>query len=395
MSKTLLVLAASTYQIPVIESAKRLGYRVITTDNNPSNPGHVLADQSFRVNTTDLDGVLALAIRENIEGVISPCTDVAVATAAYVAEQLHLPGPTPAATRILTHKQYFREFLAKAGFMCPLAFPLASNAPPEVCVFDGRKWLVKPSRSSGSKGIFIVRCKTEFLDCIAESLAFSIDHTAVLEEFIEGTQHTCEGVLKDGEVALALLTDRDTTSAPYTATSGHRVPSLLPKAVQTRALGVIEEVLGRLGVTSGPFDCDFVADGENITLIEIAPRLGGNSLSGLIKAALDFDLVAYTVNYACGDTFPLPSQRFPKPSAIAILGVDRPGRLAWNELEAEALLRESWIDTLLFDLPQGTSVKPFINGRHRVGEALVTGTDRNEVDARLIELRQRLALRAI
>jgi hypothetical protein len=38
MTKTLLVLAASMYQIPAIETAKRLGYRVITTDNVPDNP---------------------------------------------------------------------------------------------------------------------------------------------------------------------------------------------------------------------------------------------------------------------------------------------------------------------------------------------------------------------
>jgi biotin carboxylase len=395
MSKTLLVLAASTYQIPVIETAKRLGYRVITTDNDPTNPGHVLADASFRVDTTDLDGILALAVKENIAGIIAPCTDVAVSTAAHVAEQLHLPGPTYDSAQTLTHKQYFREFLARAGFACPRAFLLANNASPEIGLFDGRKWLVKPSCSSGSKGIFIVRSEAELLFRVSESRAFSIDGSVILEEFIEGTQHTCEGILKEGKFVLALLTDRDTAPPPYTATTGHRVPSLLPEVVQNRVLSIIEEVLGRLGVTSGPFDCDFVADRENITLIEITPRLGGNSLSGLIKAALDFDLVAYAVNYACGDTFPLPSQRFPKPSAIAILGVDQPGRLTWNESEAEALLRESWVDTLLFDLPQGTSVEPFINGRHRVGEALITGTNRNEVDARLIELQRRLALRAI
>ena len=87
MSKTLLVLAASTYQVPAIETAKRLGYRVITTDNIPSNPGHSIADASFGEDTTNLDGILALAKSENISGVIAPGTDVAVMTAAYLSEQ--------------------------------------------------------------------------------------------------------------------------------------------------------------------------------------------------------------------------------------------------------------------------------------------------------------------
>src|SRR5215471_11710961 len=93
MNKTLLVLGAGVYQIPAIETAKRLGYRVLTTDNVPENPGHALADRMFAVDTTDVARVTAIAERQQISGVIAPCTDVAVVTAALVAERLHLPGP--------------------------------------------------------------------------------------------------------------------------------------------------------------------------------------------------------------------------------------------------------------------------------------------------------------
>ena len=81
----LLVLAASTYQLRTIRTAKRLGYRVVTTDNVPTNPGHALADQAYSTDTTDLEGVLAIARRERLDGVIAPCTDVAVPTAAVFA----------------------------------------------------------------------------------------------------------------------------------------------------------------------------------------------------------------------------------------------------------------------------------------------------------------------
>src|SRR5690606_27437985 len=119
MTKTLLVLAASLYQVAAIETARRLGYRVVTTDNAPANPGHALADKSYGVDTTDVDAVLELAVRENISGVIAPGTDVAVVTAAVVAERLRLPGPPPEAARILTDKFAFRRFLANGGLPCP------------------------------------------------------------------------------------------------------------------------------------------------------------------------------------------------------------------------------------------------------------------------------------
>jgi len=395
MNKTLLVLGASINQVPAIETSRRLGYRVITTDNVLSNSGHSLADAAFDVDTADSEGVLALAARQGIAGVVAPGTDIAVNTAAYVAEQLHLPGPSFGTANILTDKRRFREFLAQAGMPSPRAIAVTADELPEDDLFDGRKWLVKPRRSSGSKGVYIVSTAAEFLTRIGESRYFSLDHSAVLEEFLEGSQHTCEGVLQDGRVRLALVTDRDTAPAPYTATCGHRVPSRLPTASQSGALRAIEQVFGALGMTNGPFDCDFVADGGQVVLIELTPRLGGNALPKLFKAALDFDLLAYAVAYACGDSYPVPELREPEPRAIVILGVDQCGRLAWNESGARTLTGEAWVDNLAFDLPQGATVQPFINGRQRVGEALIAGGDRDQLDRRLIEFQCRLDLHAI
>jgi biotin carboxylase len=356
MNKTLLVLAASLNQIPAIETAKRMGYRTITTDNIPENPGHALADSSFGIDTTDVERILALARREHVSGVIAPGTDVAVVTAAHVSEQLRLLGPPVAAACILTQKYQFREFLRRSGFTCPRALQLNEGQVPDDGLFDGRAWLVKPNRSSGSKGIFILSTHEEFLAHVAESRAFSLDHTAVLEEFVNGTQHTCEGVLQGGRIALALVTDRDTAPKPYTATTGHRVPTRLPGTMQCAALRVIEDGFGRLGISSGPFDCDFVVGSEGIVLVEMTPRLGGNSLSSLFKASLDFDLVAYAVAHACGDSYFIPESREPRPTSAAILGVENGGCLAWNAAEADALREEDWVKTLILDFPLGTPV---------------------------------------
>src|SRR5690349_10666200 len=119
MNKTLLVLAASFYQVAAIETAKRMGYRVVTTDNVPSNPGHALADKSYTVDTTDVDAVLEVAVRERISGIIAPGTDVAVMTASKVAERLQLVGPSYEAARILTNKFAFRQFLTRSELSCP------------------------------------------------------------------------------------------------------------------------------------------------------------------------------------------------------------------------------------------------------------------------------------
>ena len=395
MSKALLVLAASTYQVPTIRVAKSLGYRVVTTDNVAANPGHALADASFDVDTTDAEGVLALARAERIDGVVAPGTDVAVETAAYVAGQLGLPGPSVQAARTLTHKRAFREFLRAAGLPCPVVLDAGeATGPSGDRLLRESRWLVKPNRSSGSKGVFIVDDGAALAQRIAESRSFSIDGEALLEELVEGTQHTCEGFVQDGRLALALVTDRDTAAPPHTATRGHRVPSRLPEPRRREALDAIERILRLTGIADGPLDCDFVVAEDRVVVIEMTPRLGGNSLSRLFEVALEVDLVAAAVRHACGDVVSLPPQRRPKAAAVAILGVDRPGRVAWDAAQANALAGEPWLQSLLFDVAQGQEVGAFVNGRHRIGEVLVVGETRDDVDARLAELERRLNLRA-
>ena len=80
------------------------------------------------------------------------------------------------------------------------------------------------------------------------------------------------------------------------------------------------------------------------------------------------------------------------PCANIILGTDSEGLLKWNKSEAESLKKEIWVQKLIFDYEMGTPVKQYINGRNRVGEVLLTGSDRPDLDAKLTEFKNRLAL---
>lgn len=392
--KRLLVLAASTYQLDTIQTAKRMGYRVVTTDNTPSNPGHALADSSWRIDTTDAPHVIELARREQVDGVISPCTDIAVNTAAAVAEALGLPGVPRHAAKVLTDKLAFRAFLDQNDLPRPRAMRIGAVAVPDSSLFEGRRWIIKPNRASGSKGVFILGSIDDFRARVAESRGFSADGAAVLEEFLEGSQHTCEGTLVAGHLGFHLVTDRATAAPPFVATTGHSVPSRLGPAGRATLVDLIERIFTLLDVKDTVFDCDFVADGDRITIIEITPRLGGNSLSALIRASCGVDLVAYAIRQACNDAPEPLTQVDPLPTVNCILGVDRAGVLTYDLARVESLRNEPWVSQLQMDCAPGTRVGAFINGRHRVGEAILRGPTRDDLDALPVWLRSQLRLAA-
>ncbi len=392
--KTLLVLAASRYQIPIITTAKRLGYRVLTIDNVPDNPGHALADQACFIDTTDIQGVLAVARRERVDGVIAACTDVAVPTAAAVAQALDLPGISPDAARITCDKNLFRDFLRDQGWNYP-EFQIITTGTVLSETWFAQSRVLKPARSSGSKGVRIISSYAEYRSQVSATLAFSLDHRGILESYIDGSQITCEGLLSQGQVVFAAITDRQTAPTPHVATRGHRLPSRLPASLQAQILDQLAQLWSVLGVTEGPFDCDLVVAGEDIYIIEVSPRVGGNSLARLLLSACGFDLIDYAVRQSMGETVAVPASLSPKPAGLLLLGVEQSGRLHYDVTVLHALAEIPGVEHLAIDYLPGTMVHAFTDGRHRVGEAIVLGLDREEIDQRLAELQTRLALKAI
>jgi len=378
-----------------MRAAKKLGYRVVTTDNVPSNPGHNLADVNYYVDTTNKEAVLEIALRESIDGVLAPATDVAVPTAAYIAENMGLKGPPFESADIACDKIMFKDFLRRNGFpVHHSAFVLEDNSPP-AGVFENGPCIIKPDRSSGCKGVFIVTSKEELQLRLPEALSFSPARKVVLEKFIAGFQGTVEGVLEKGDLALTFFLDRKTFVPPYVTTCGHHVPTRLSKTIQRRVKEQLHELVHLLKLEQGPFDCDFVVTDDEVFLLEISPRIGGNSIPRLISHAAGFEITEYAVKSACGDPVELPVRLHLKPTALVLLGVPSGGAFHYDEAALQALRIEEWVETLLLDIPMGHSVEPFKNGRHRVGEALLRGKDLDDLPSRVSELLSRLALQAV
>lgn len=392
MTKTILILAASKYQIPVIEAAKKLGMRVITSDNNPQNPGHQIADQSYNIDTIDKNKILQIAIKEKIHGIISPASDISVTTASFVANKLNLPGPKLETAQILTNKLAFRSFLKINSLPHPEAYSINQNNLPDKIIWSNSKWIIKPNCSSGSKGVFILNNKNEFDRYYKESISFSKDKTCILEEYISGTQHTCEGILENGKIVFYVITDRDTVHSPHTTTNGHRVPSQLNACYNKNCIDSIESIFKLLGESQCIFDCDFIVSNNKIMIIEISPRIGENSLLALIQHSIGFDLAEYAIKQACGIQANLPETLEITPTATLILGVNTDGNFDYDLNYFNKIEQELWLKYIQFDYPIKYPVKAFINGRHRLGEAVITASSRKELDHHIVNFYQRIKL---
>ncbi|MDP7720890.1 ATP-grasp domain-containing protein [Mycobacterium sp. TY814] len=393
---TLLVLGASNYQCSVIQRAKERGVRVVVVDWSAENPGHTLAEEAHVASTTDITTVLRIARRSNINGIIAPATDVGVVTQAVVAEQLGLSGPPPQAARLLTSKSAFFDYLLKLHYPVPPFETFVSNPPSGAPTAVSLPCIVKPDDSSGSKGVTLVSHRASFASAIAAALEHSRSGIALAQHYEAGFQGTVEGCLLDGEIIFSCVTQRHLPAPPVVATAGHSVPSGLAPAQIEQVLKDVRNILTSLSIFNSVFDADFVWSGEAPIFLELTPRLGGNSLSQLIRFHYGISIEDMAIDLALtGTTSVVDRPPYVGASKVELLHSEEGGRLEYDPARLRTALAISGIKRIVLDHDPGKMVVPFMNGRHRFGEIVVQGPTRQAADLAIDEARAALLLRIV
>ena len=121
MCKKILILNGSSSEIMLIEAAKRLGYYVITSGNNPGLIGHRYADEYCPADFSNHDEILNLAKKRGIDAICANANDLGMLTAIYVAEQMGLPGVRDSyeISRVFHEKDLFKKFALENHFPTP------------------------------------------------------------------------------------------------------------------------------------------------------------------------------------------------------------------------------------------------------------------------------------
>lgn len=306
--KRILMLGGSHFQIPAIRYAKEAGYYVITADYKPDNPGHNWGDEYHNVSTTDKEKILKLSEELNIDGILSFASDPGAPIAAYVAEKMNLPGNSYDSVLTLQRKDLFREFLKKHNFNVPESASFSEiDIAKEFVNNLFNKWnsiIVKPVDSSGSKGVTRVEKFVNFDKAFLHAQNFSISGNVVVEEFIQKKSYQMDGdgFVWDGKLAFSCFGTQhnDLECHPHVPV-GISFPYVANETIQQEAQKQIDQIMQLLNMKVGGLNIEFIIDeNDEIYLLEIGPRSGGNLIPEVIKYATDVDLVAYSVEGALG-----------------------------------------------------------------------------------------------
>ena len=284
MMKKLLIIGAAAYQVPAIIRAKELGHEVYCVDYKEGQPGFVHANGYKIIDARDKERCLEYAQELGINGVLTWGATLTLPTVAFISEKMGLPGINKETAELSMNKFLIKKKLAESGL----------NTGGEV--FQLRNWdeakacqyhipvVIKPSDGSGSKGVSIVKDKSELDKAIQYAFDGARNHEIYVEPFILGTEYSVEAYVNDSIVYIYSIVK-----------TNFKWQGEYPLYVQTTYLDLnddtenrieveVEKAIHALGVQWGPVNFDVIVSSEdgNPYIIDVGIRNGQNLIASHI-----------------------------------------------------------------------------------------------------------------
>jgi biotin carboxylase len=300
--KRKLLLAGGGYaEIPLIKAAQALGYHVITSGNRESELGHRYSDECVLADYSDKEAMLRVAEQAGIDAVCACCNDFSALSAAFVAEELGLPGHDPYETaKIIHQKDRYRRFALENGIASPRAqgFGSVSQAMETLEDFD-LPVLVKPVDLTGGKGITRIDRLDDARAALETAFQISRAKRVVVEEFIEGSRHGLSTFVRDGKVVFHFSDNEYYYRNPYLV-SAASAPGDVPDSAISKLRAASERIVSLLSLKTGIFHIQYILRDTEPVIVEICRRAPGDLYVSFVEHATGIDYSSYIVKASAG-----------------------------------------------------------------------------------------------
>ncbi len=289
-----IVLGGTVPHITLINKLKERGYYTILIDYLDNPPAKEYADMHIQESTLDKDTVLKIAKKYNAAVVISTCVDQANSVCCYVGEKLNLPNPYSYQTSLnVTDKCRMKEIMWKHNI--PTSRYLYISEVDKINDISLRyPLMIKPADSNSANGVKKIETEKELLEHIPVALKYSRNGYAIIEEFIEGVEISAYCVVVSGKAHLLMVQER------LSVIEGEKktikcYASYAPARISIDAQSKIESIATLISTAfhldNTPLFFQGIVHGDDISVIEFAPRVGGGISSQTIKYATGFDII--------------------------------------------------------------------------------------------------------
>lgn len=344
--KKIVIIGASDLQNPLILKAKEMGFETHVFAWECGDIGEKTADRFYPVSIVEKEAILEKCREIGPDAVATIASDLAAITVNYLANALGLPANPPETAFIATNKYAMRSTFRDNGIPTPAFAKVGPGDDLSEITKMRLPIIVKPTDRSGSRGIFKLTSLDGLEEAIKEAASSSFEKKAIVEEYIEGNEYSCECVSQNGVHHYLTVTKKFTTGAPHFIETGHLEPSDLDEETCLKVKEHVFKALDALHITCGASHAEFkiLPDTKEVRLIEIGARMGGDCIgSDLVRLSTGYDFVKMVIQAAVGEPIDLNKQEHCNAAAVRYAFCDEDiARYEWiKQNHTETIYRAS------------------------------------------------------
>ena len=297
-----LVLAGGFPQIKLIEELKKRGYFVILADFNEEPVAKKYCDKYYRESTLDVAAIKKIAQDENVDFLITACTDQALLTVAKVSEELNLPCYIDYKTALnVTNKQYMKDVFVKNNISTAKHIIMEKFDETKIKDFS-YPMIVKPVDCNSSKGVIKVFNIEEMKSAFEMDIKLSRTKTAIIEEFIDGPELTVDVYVENGiaNVLSVSISDKINDADKFVIYRT-RWPALITDELLEKIRFTAQQIADSFNLKNSPMLIQMITDTKKVFVLEFSARTGGGVKYSLIQKASGFDVINAVIDLTIGN----------------------------------------------------------------------------------------------
>ena len=286
----------------VVSALRTFPGPVVGMSQSPADANRFF-DHLLRADYYDADGALA-AVRDYEQetgrrpAAVVPILEMNVHVAAAIAEEYKLPALSVRCQRLVRDKHAMKEAFEAAGLPCARHRPFSTLAELiEVSAELTFPLVLKPRDFAGNVGTVRVDdpagLPAAFEYCRAGLLAVAPlygfqDGRYQAEEFFDSTHEISVEVINCGDQrAVLAVTDKVKFGPPYFTEMGQVVPGRETDNPRARELGLA--ACAALSMDRGIAHVEILVNGDQMSVVEVAGRPGGDGIMDLIDRVYGFN----------------------------------------------------------------------------------------------------------
>lgn len=297
--KKILILGANAETAVLVRTAQKMGIYVIVTDFLPNSYAKKIADKSFDIDGMDVDGLVELAQKEQVNGVLVGTADPLIPSYYKVCEKLKFPCyVTKEAVDTFTNKRKFKECCGKFGIQGVPEYTLE-----EVREDKNVKYpiLIKPADGRSGKGMSVCYSINEVEAAINKALNASRCKDFLIERYMKCDDTFMYYTFSEGKYFLSAMPDRFTSKEQIgvdPVVLGGIYPSKYIKTYMDTLHQKMCAMFENLNIKNGVLLIQaFVEDGQ-FYVYDPGFRLQGGAPHILIQHINEFDQQEMLINFA-------------------------------------------------------------------------------------------------